>query len=130
MILKDSNHTLKLVGELKTPWVGEHQIKRRIANDRLLREILAQPIMYMKDLGCMYGFLTTYDETIFLRQVVDNNGVWRIEYSPVILSSTTYDRRMTTSPVVSVKQCFFYVGLNTLNQGPVNNMSTGWIVDV
>lgn len=75
MILKDSNHTLKLVGELKTPWVGEHQIKRRIANDRLLREILAQPIMYMKDLGCMYGFLTTYDETIFLRQVVDNNGV-------------------------------------------------------
>lgn len=130
VILKDSNHTLKLVGELKTPWVGEHQIKRRIANDRLLREILAQPIMYMKDLGCMYGFLATYDETIFLRQVVDNNGVWRSEYSPVILSSTTYDRRMTTSPVVSVKQCFFYVGLNTLNQGPVNNMSTGWIVDV
>ena len=51
----------------------------------------------------------------------------RTEYSPVILLSTTYDKRMTTFPLISVKQCFFYVGLNALNQGPVNNMSTGWI---
>ncbi|CAG8247670.1 unnamed protein product [Penicillium salamii] len=121
VILKDSKHALKIVGELKVPWVSEHQIEPRISYAKRLRELLAQPIMYMKDLGCMYGFLSTYEETIFLRQVVDNNGLWRIEYSPVILSFTTYDKRMTTSPVVSVKQCFFYVGLNALNQGPVQN---------
>ena len=73
--LKDSNHSLEIMGELKTPWIGEHQMKRRIVNERLLREILAQPIMYMKDLGCIYGFLSIYEETIFLLQVVDNNGV-------------------------------------------------------
>lgn len=116
LILKDNNHTLKVVGELKVLWIGEHQMKmtRRIANARLLREILAQPIMYMKHLGCMYVFLSTYEETMFLRQVVDNNGVWRIEYSPVILSSTTYEKRMITSPV-SATQCSFYSGLNALN---------------
>lgn len=130
MILKDNNHDLKIVGELKAPWVTEHHIHRRLANEDLLREILAQPIMYMQDLGCMYGFLSTYEETIFLRQVVDNNGVWRVEYSPVVLSSTTYDRLTTTPPVVSVRQCFFYMGLNALNQGPVNNTSTGWIVGI
>jgi hypothetical protein len=130
VILKDSNHALKIVRELKAPWIDEHLIELRFTNEDLLREILAQPIMYMKDLGCMYGFLSTYEETIFLRQVVGNNGVWRVEYSPVVLSSTTYDRLMTASPVVSVRQCFFYVGLNALNQGLVNNISTGWIVDI
>ncbi|KAJ9486047.1 hypothetical protein VN97_g7289 [Penicillium thymicola] len=130
VILKDSNHTLKIVGELKAPWIVEHHIRPRIANIDLLREILAQPIKYMQDLGCMYGFLSTYEETIFLRQVVDNSGIWRVEYSPVVLASTSYDRLMTTPPVVSVRQCFFHVGLNALNQGPVNNTSTGWIVGV
>lgn len=86
--------------------------------------------MYMKDLGCMYGFLSTYEETIFLRQVVDNNGAWRVEYSPVVLSSVFYDRLTTTPGVVSVRPCFFYVGLNALNQEPVSNISTGWIVDI
>ncbi|KAJ5513456.1 hypothetical protein N7463_003008 [Penicillium fimorum] len=41
VILKDINHALKIVGELKAPWIGKHQMKRRIANTRLLREILA-----------------------------------------------------------------------------------------
>lgn len=130
VILKDSNHALKIVGELKAPWIDEYHIAPRLVNEDLLREILAQPIMYMKDLGCMYGFLSTYEETIFLRQVVDNNGEWRVEYSPVVLSSASYDRLMTIPPVVSVSQCFFCVGLNALNQGPVNNISTGWIVDI
>ncbi|CEJ60285.1 hypothetical protein PMG11_08865 [Penicillium brasilianum] len=101
VILKDSNHTLKIVGELKTPWIDEHQLEPRLTDEQTLREVLAQPIRYMQDLGCMYGFLSTYEETIFLRQVVDNNGVWRIEYSPVILASATYDRLMTTPPAVS-----------------------------
>lgn len=130
MIVKDNNHALKVVGELKVPWITEHHIQPRLTRDRLLRKILAQPIKYMQDLGCMYGFLSTYEETIFLRQVIDNNGVWRIEYSPVILSSTTYDRPETQPPIVSVKQCFFYVGINASMHEPVNNRSPGWIINV
>jgi hypothetical protein len=130
VIVKDNNHALKVVGELKAPWITEHHIQPKLDGNRLLRKILAQPIKYMQDLGCMYGFLGTYEETIFLRQVIDNNGVWRIEYSPVILSSTTYDRHETQPPVVSVKQCFFYVGVNASIQGPVNNRSPGWIINL
>jgi hypothetical protein len=56
VILKDSNHALKIVGELKVPWIGELQIKRWIADARLLREILARPIKYMKDMGQYMDF--------------------------------------------------------------------------
>lgn len=83
--------------------------------------------MYKKDLGYIYRFLSTYKETIFLRQVVNNNGV---KYSPVVLSSTTYDRLMTTPPIISMRHCQFYVGLNVLSQGLVNNILTEWIIDV
>jgi hypothetical protein len=126
VILKDNNHHLKVVGELKVPWVPDHTIDDKIDFDRDLRKILAQPIMYMQNLGCVYGFLSNYKETIFLRQLVDNQGLWRIEYSPVILASTTYNRGESNFPVVSVRQCFFYVGCNALNHGPVNNTTPLW----
>lgn len=127
VILKDHNHVLRVVGELKVPWVQEHHIAARLDNEVDLRKILAQPIYYMQRLGCMYGFLSNYTETIFLRQVIDNQGVWRIEYSPVIESSTTYDRGATNPPIVSTRQCFFYVGCEALRQGPVVNTSP-WII--
>jgi hypothetical protein len=33
VIMKDSNHALKIVGELKTPWVDEHQIELRLTDE-------------------------------------------------------------------------------------------------
>lgn len=121
VILKDDNHVLKVVGELKVPWVREHFLDDKLDDDDELRNILAQPIKYMQKLGCVYGFLSNYKETIFLRQLVNNQGIWRVEYSPVVQSSTTYDRRATNPPVVSIRQCFFHVGCDALDQGPVNN---------
>jgi hypothetical protein len=59
--------------------------------------------MYMQDLQCVYGFLGVYGDTIFLRQVVDNQGIWRIEYSPVICASTMYAKGNANSPVVSAR---------------------------
>lgn len=41
--------------------------------------ILAQPILYMQRLGCVYGFLSNYKETILLRQLVGDQGIWRVE---------------------------------------------------
>lgn len=72
----------------------------------------------------MYGFLSTYDETIFLRQQ-EVNGEWEIEYSAVIHASNSYVRSIPTdllnSPIVSVKQCFLYVACLASGQGPVFN---------
>ena len=127
VILKDNNDHLKVVGELKVPWVPEHRIGDIFRYKAILRKTLAQPIMYMQHLGSAYGFLSNYDETIFLRQLVDSQGVWRIEYSPVIRASTMYDKGNANSPVVSARQCFFYVGCDALNQGPVHNTTAGWI---
>lgn len=41
VILKDDNHALKIVGELKVPWVTEHHIHSRLTDEDLLREMLA-----------------------------------------------------------------------------------------
>jgi hypothetical protein len=128
VIMHGESDQLLVVGELKVPWVIAHDIDDKLDNEWALRKILAQPIMYMQDLKCVYGFLSNYKETIFLRQVVDNQGVWRIEYSPVILASDTYDRGEVNPPVVSARQCFFYLGLDALNQGPADNTTPQWVI--
>lgn len=87
---------------------------------------LAQPINYMWELNCAYGFFSNYEETIFLRQVMDSNGVWRIDYSPVIRSITSYDANNPSS--VSLRQCFFYVGSQASTEGPANNTTPLWVV--
>jgi hypothetical protein len=49
-------NVLETVGELKVPWIEEHQIKKAFKNERQLRVLLAQIIDYMQDLNCMYGY--------------------------------------------------------------------------
>ncbi|KAJ5555506.1 hypothetical protein N7461_003976 [Penicillium sp. DV-2018c] len=53
-----------------------------VSNDAL-RDYLGQIAEYMHDLGLKYGVLTTYNQTIFLRQGVHNMR-WKLEFSPVI----------------------------------------------
>ena len=67
VILKDGNHVLKVVGELQVPWVCEHLLEDELYDVNELRNILAQQIKYMQMLGCVYGFLSNYEETIFLK---------------------------------------------------------------
>lgn len=128
VILKDDNHHVKVAGELKVPWIADHWLEDKYNDVDQLRIILAQPIKYMQRLGCVYGFMSNYEETIFLRQLVDSQGAWRIEYSPVVRSSDTYDRHRTNSHAVSARQCFFYVGCDALNHGVVNNTTPRWVM--
>lgn len=90
----------------------------------MLRKALAQPILYMLELGCMYGFLTNYQETIFLRQV-QVGSTWVIEHSPVILSSVRYvspdPANQSTEPVVTFNQSFLYLAGIAELQGPIVN---------
>ena len=63
------NTTIKLVGELKVPWVIQHDLgKADRRPERELRQKIAQPVRDMQALGCEYGFISTYNHTIFLRQ--------------------------------------------------------------
>lgn len=123
-IMKDKDNGLKVVGELKSPWIKEHQLSRLYKHEQLLRRIIAQPVEYMMDLRCKYGFISTYNETIFLRQEYVN-GEWVIDYSPPIDRSSSHVRsdpaNVLESTVVSVKQCFLYVAKLASAQGPVQN---------
>lgn len=73
----------------------------------------------------MYGFLSNYEETIFLRQRHDGT-TWVVDCSPVILASNIYTKR---SPVVTVRECFFYIAILARGQGKVDNQlppKAGW----
>lgn len=124
VIIKSSNNELKVVGELKAPWIEDHRLRDFGPKDADLRRLLAQPILYMRDLQCMYGFLSTYEQTIFLRQELVS-GRWEVEYSPVMRGSADYvpsDPGDTSgTPAVSLKQCFLYVAGLASVQGPVSN---------
>lgn len=63
-----------------------------------------------------YGFLTTYEETIFLRKA-DINRVWVLEYSPVIHHD---DQGSTTGMTVSFCQSLYHVGLLALVDSDFN----------
>lgn len=70
VILKDDNHVLEVVGELKVPWVREHFLDYKLDDDDELRSILAQPIL-----------------SIFPRQLVDDQG---IDKSPCCLYQAVF----------------------------------------
>lgn len=82
-------HKLKAIGELKVPWVPVHDFESYEGHEADMRKLLAQPIGYMLGLRIMYGWMTNYDQTIFLRQTFVGNS-WGIEYSPTIKWTTPY----------------------------------------
>jgi hypothetical protein len=67
-----------------------------------------------------YGFLTMYEQTIFLRKADVGRG-WRLEYSPVIYHC---DRGSTTGGTVPFCQSLYHVGLLALADSAFNT-STG-----
>ncbi|RHZ54590.1 hypothetical protein CDV55_100789 [Aspergillus turcosus] len=70
-VIKNLAHMAKVVEEAKVPWIPEHHLRDQVR------------------LNYMYGFLSNYDETIFLRQSFIN-GSWVVDYSPVIRASTSF----------------------------------------
>ncbi|EPS26290.1 hypothetical protein PDE_01226 [Penicillium oxalicum 114-2] len=128
VIMRDKNHRIKVAGELKVPWIQQHSPRYKYNDIDCFREVLAQPIKYMQAVGCLYGFLSNYEETIFLRQLVDSEGIWSIEYSPVVLSTDFCEKHRPSSPVVSARQCFFFVGCEALKHEGVRNTTPYWVL--
>jgi hypothetical protein len=134
-ILMTKNAQLKVVEELKVPWMYEHEMSEAYEEEIMLRHLLAQPIKYMNDLNCTYGFMSNYSETIFLRQQFIE-GKWVVDYSPVIQASTSYVKTdlgdLLATPVVSLRQCFLAVAALAQAQGPVDNTTpkSEWVVQM
>ncbi|PYI10687.1 hypothetical protein BO78DRAFT_403753 [Aspergillus sclerotiicarbonarius CBS 121057] len=78
-----SSGQLRFVGELKTPWVHDHKLAEALGggNERHVRHIFGQIARYMQETRLKYGFISNYEETIFLRQVLDPAGHWELQYS-------------------------------------------------
>ncbi|RLL95781.1 hypothetical protein CFD26_102654 [Aspergillus turcosus] len=54
VILKDNNHALKIVGELKATWITEHHIHPRPTNEDLFSEILDHRSWFCGHFPCQY----------------------------------------------------------------------------
>ena len=61
----------------------------------------------MRELDIKHAFLSTYDETIFLRKV-DIRGVWTLQYSPVIAYDDQYAPQLGD---ITTRQGLFYLAL-------------------
>lgn len=74
-----------------------------------MRTILAQPIQYMLELDVKYGWISTYEQSIFLRQTFEDNS-WRIEYSAILFQHKICSDGWWCSPcckaVCYVSVCF------------------------
>lgn len=121
--------TLIVVIETKAPWVQAHQLKPKLkfaqeGQEEDLQESLGkfnkmeqrlkcanilpgQVAEYMNDLNLKYGVLTTYDETIFLRQKVFQRKCI-LECSPVISNNAVYIQEFDS---VTLRQCFLHVAM-------------------
>ncbi|KAK6346884.1 hypothetical protein TWF696_006988 [Orbilia brochopaga] len=91
--------TRKFVGVLEAPWTV--RLDRVFLSDRdtclALEPHLGRLVKYMRVGGLKYGFLTTYQYTIFVRRA----GPYRFEISDSI-------HHLSQEP--SVRECFYYLG--------------------
>ncbi|KAJ5329047.1 hypothetical protein N7452_009437 [Penicillium brevicompactum] len=112
---------LLCVGEAKTPWsVDLDGIKYADKNGVPFRRLLGQISGYMNQLNLKYGFLTTYEKTIFLKRETHpdfkaqthNLVLW---HSPAIYHNTPSQavpenqiHAIEYMKKVSLRECFLY----------------------
>ncbi|KAL2001236.1 hypothetical protein VTN02DRAFT_2079 [Thermoascus thermophilus] len=140
----DSKARLLLVGEAKTPWI--HNIEGSIQEaPGDFRRYLGQIARYVYLTQSKYGFLTTYEQTIFLKQDKHptRKGRWVLWHSPVILHDTQSRRvpgpsgrgQDLSNPAlyrqrVSLRECFLYfIDLACGEKTAMNTMKLNtWVV--
>ncbi|CDM28725.1 hypothetical protein DTO013E5_852 [Penicillium roqueforti] len=100
-VVLDSSRAIKVVGEAKTPWdrlkvnmLDAAIIKFEQGNEKKLGRYLGQLAGQMRERDLKYAFLTTYDETVFVRKV-DVESDWGLGYSPVIRHDDTFGQALS-----------------------------------
>jgi hypothetical protein len=100
-----------LVGEIKSPWIDAHNMND-FRGESAYKHVFGQIADYMYDQQLMYGFLSTYEYTIFLKQVRVNNQ-WQLQFSdPIPFDAVSSPQNGT----VSVRQCFFHICHEAIRQ--------------
>lgn len=134
-IMSTISGNLRAIGEVKTPWVGAHSLENAFSLNRRLRGVLgmsqsmarelytdeicfpAQPARYMRENQVKYGFITTFDETIFLKQV-EIAGRWTLLYSkPIKRGRTITGDEGDAIPGATALACFWFLGLEMVENG-------------
>ncbi|DAA77265.1 TPA_exp: Uncharacterized protein A8136_6525 [Trichophyton benhamiae CBS 112371] len=124
---------LKFVGEAKTPWrhdLGKIHHDFTTRKKSTIDRALGQIAKYMYDHKMRYGFLTTYDETIFLKQECFEGSTWGLLISSPIPFDTSANWGTRT---VSLRQCLYY--LMCVTEEPKNRIANNttprhkWISD-
>ncbi|KAL4916568.1 hypothetical protein BDW62DRAFT_103409 [Aspergillus aurantiobrunneus] len=126
---------MTLVGEAKTPWM--HKLEgywrdtgkggRTVMKDQFGTRLIA---LYMKTFELTYGFLTTYDYTIFVRQSTpEGNSETGLYISkPIPRSDHSPDSKR-----ISTRQCLYYLLHLTNNPKNITNKNAvrlkGWVSD-
>ncbi|WEW58793.1 hypothetical protein PRK78_004261 [Emydomyces testavorans] len=115
MVIMHSDTSLGLIGEVQAPW--KHYLSVRRLHECELRRCLGPIARDMHTRKCKYGFLSTYDETIFLKQGPHpfRAGEWALWYSDIIFGNQNSMDIDSTSPAdlhgkVSLRECFLYLG--------------------
>ncbi|OJJ67702.1 hypothetical protein ASPBRDRAFT_34067 [Aspergillus brasiliensis CBS 101740] len=138
VVLLDETGRLRVVGEAKTPWA--HDLEEFCEGQKSLRHCLGQLARYLYVAKITYGFLTTYDETIFVKQALHpdkkKSGQMTLWYSNLIkhhtpsTAATPGSSHMDYRGKVSLRECFLFLGKMTSTGASVcvNNMkSANWV---
>lgn len=121
IICVTDNGGVRLVGEVKTPWI--HKFKKVMRDPTLQRRWFGQIASYMRSSGCKYGFMTTYKETIFFKEDIDiaNPNGYAFYFSPIIQHHTKSEKTPLNDAAlrdkVSVRECSLYLGWEIKNNG-------------
>ncbi|KAJ5613623.1 hypothetical protein N7528_007277 [Penicillium herquei] len=106
----DDRDLLLVVGEVKTPWM--HDLKNTMLEDEVeFRNYLGQISRYMYYSKRKFGFLTTYSQTIFLKQAPDpeHPKTMALWYSSVIKNDDV--------DPVTLRECFLFLGMEVKDGG-------------
>ncbi|KAK2781883.1 hypothetical protein FQN51_004999 [Onygenales sp. PD_10] len=108
LVADDPTHQpkMRIVGEAKTPW--KHDLKtfwnrwKQAKEHQYIQQALGQIAAYMHIFKMRYGFLTTYNYTIFVTQHL-------VGKEPVLSITAPVPARPTSTENLSVRQYLYYL---------------------
>jgi hypothetical protein len=120
------NDRIRFAGEIKTPWTQNFEetqaLETRwrrwlgkwsfscVAHSDLCKGQIAN---YMKIYNLKYGFWTTYEQTIFLKQEKSQQGEWMLRLSAIIKHDTKSDLTVAANSnlrgCVSLRECMLFL---------------------
>ncbi|KAJ5116649.1 hypothetical protein N7456_000997 [Penicillium angulare] len=112
IIAEDERLGFKFAGA-RSVELGAHDLSAAVRHfmggrENYLRQILGQIADYMDEFSMKYGVISTYNQSIFLRQRVDG-GKWCLDYSPVINHDRSFRPTRRRLYPITTRQAFMHI---------------------